>query len=278
MMATAWTTKMSKGDPILPSHRSNPAGQVRKIRSAIGAVGRHIAKIRKQTVERFESIETRNITANAAGLFVSRYEYLIDLDELQAIIATMQQQLDEVPAHIVARMAREAYEEGTAKASVNLSSISDDYTRTVASIMQTRPYQRRVALVGARVFEEMEGFAAEAGRDLARTLMEGIQSGRNPRVVAADLRERFRVSRSRAERIARTEIPGAYRRARWDEAEDARENLNIRTKQMHLSALSPTTRPSHAARHGNLYTVQEVRDWYAVDGNGINCKCSTVEV
>ena len=47
---------------------------------------------------------------------------------------------------------------------------------------------------------------------------------------------------------------------------------------MHMSALSPSTRATHAARHARLYTSDEVRDWYSRDGNSINCKCGQVEV
>ena len=37
------------------------------------------------------------------------------------------------------------------------------------------------------------------------------------------------------------------------------------------SALKPTTRASHARRHGRVYTIDEVRDFYSRDGNAINC-------
>jgi len=74
---------------------------------------------------------------------------------------------------------------------------------------------------------------------------------------------------SRAKRIARTEIPTALRRARWDETDEAEAQYGIMTRQMHLSAFSPTTRRRHALRHAHLYTTEEVRDWYSVDGNAI---------
>jgi len=109
-------------------------------------------------------------------------------------------------------------------------------------------------------------------------LSTGIENGQNPIEVARTIRDRFDVSRSRAERIARTEITGALRRARWDEAEDARISIGIRTLEMHLSALSPTTRASHAARHSRLFTVQEVREWYTQDGNSINCYLPNTKV
>ena len=42
--------------------------------------------------------------------------------------------------------------------------------------------------------------------------------------------------------------------------------------------MKPTTRRTHALRHGNLYTSEGVRDWYSINGNAINCKCSQVTV
>lgn len=47
---------------------------------------------------------------------------------------------------------------------------------------------------------------------------------------------------------------------------------------MHLSALSPTTRKSHAERHGKLYTAQQVRDFWSDQANIEGCKCSVVAV
>jgi SPP1 gp7 family putative phage head morphogenesis protein len=102
--------------------------------------------------------------------------------------------------------------------------------------------------------------------------------GQNPRVIAKSIRERIGVSQSRAATIARTEIPNALRQARMDETLSAQESLGIQTKEMHLSALSPTTRPDHAARHARLFSIQEQKEWWARDANSINCKCSTVSV
>ncbi|PVP08902.1 phage head morphogenesis protein, partial [Salmonella enterica subsp. enterica serovar Agona] len=31
-------------------------------------------------------------------------------------------------------------------------------------------------------------------------------------------------------------------------------------------------------RHGKLYTTEEVREWYSINGNAINCKCTQVSV
>ena len=47
---------------------------------------------------------------------------------------------------------------------------------------------------------------------------------------------------------------------------------------MHVSALVDSTRPTHAARHGKLYTREQQREWWSESSNMINCLCSTVEV
>jgi SPP1 gp7 family putative phage head morphogenesis protein len=124
----------------------------------------------------------------------------------------------------------------------------------------------------------MEGFSGSTATRLGRTLMAAVEAGTNPRDVARSLSRDFAVSKSRARMIARTEITGALRRGRLDEARDAQERLGIQTKELWFSALSDTTREDHAARHGNLYTADEVTEFYSEDANGINCKCATSSV
>ena len=43
------------------------------------------------------------------------------------------------------------------------------------------------------------------------------------------------------------------------------------------SALLPTTRPTHAARNGKVYTTDEVRDFYGKNGNRYRCHCGQTE-
>lgn len=174
-----------------------------------------------------------------------------------------------------------AYERGTAQEYANLAQQSTAYAATqqsVATILLSEPYQLRMALVRARVFEEMKGLSAQVKADMARILTDGIARGLNPREVARNLNEQSGIEIRRANRVARTEITTALRRARMDEADEASEVLNLETRQVHISALSPTTRPNHASRHGKIFTTDEQRDWWARDGNSINCKCSTVTI
>lgn len=174
-----------------------------------------------------------------------------------------------------------AYERGTTQQYANLAQQSTAYAATqqsVATILLSQPYQLRMALVRARVFEEMKGLSAQIKADMARVLTDGIARGLNPREVARNLNEQSGIEIRRANRIARTEVTTALRRARLDEADKAREMLGLETREVHISALSPTTRLNHASRHGMIFTTDEQRDWWARDGNSINCKCSTVTI
>ena len=176
---------------------------------------------------------------------------------------------------------RPAYQQGTAQSAANLTVQSAEYALarpTLETVLLSDPYQRRIGMLRARVFEEMQGLTAYMKTDLSRTLSQGMSLGKNPRVIAKDIRARIGVSQSRADRIARTEIPNALRQARMDETQDASDRLGIRTMEMHLSALSPTTRPTHSARHSKLFTIQEQKEWWATTPNSINCRCTTISI
>ena len=68
------------------------------------------------------------------------------------------------------------------------------------------------------------------------------------------------------------------RMSRLDDAESEAKKLGFNQKYMHLSALSPTTRKSHASRHGKLFSANEVREFWSDKENIAGCKCTVVAV
>ena len=70
----------------------------------------------------------------------------------------------------------------------------------------------------------------------------------------------------------------ALRQAQWNETDWAADRLGLNTGLLWLSALKPTTRSWHASRHGKVYTTEQVRDFYAENGNRYNCYCSQIPV
>jgi SPP1 gp7 family putative phage head morphogenesis protein len=268
------------GNPARPTHQNNPVGQTRKIRAARGAWRKHARGVRKWVLAWLRDIPATQIEANAGRITVNRYEYQISPAELDRFVAELARRLANEGVNTAYwQQVRAAYEQGTGDEVVNLQTITDGlYEREVLGVIQSQAWQQRVALIQARVFEEMRGFEGDTARDLARVLRGGVENGLNPREVAGTIRKRFDVSQSRANRIARTEITQAYRRARWDEDADAQQRLDIRTGLLWFSALSETTREWHAARHGQVYTQEQVRRFYSEGANAINCQCSQSSV
>lgn len=265
-------------NPLIPRHPSNPIGGTDRIAKSRRAMFKDIDAAQRLTLEAWAALPVAR--QNGRLLNRSFYEYLIDLNELRRIVAMISDTLKQGNGRrVVSSQTDASYREGVAKAVENLSRLSDDYTRSVTMHLASNPVLRRAALAGARVFEFMEGFASDTAADLGRVLFQAVQDGENPRNVARLIRRRFAVSKTRAERIARTEITGALRRGRVDEARDAEDKFGIKVKMLWYSALIPDrSRLSHMQRHGNLYTTDEVTEFYSEAGNAINCLCSQTEV
>jgi len=70
----------------------------------------------------------------------------------------------------------------------------------------------------------------------------------------------------------------AMRMKTLDDTEAAAKRWGTSHLYMHMSALSPTTRKTHAQRHGKLFTAQQIRDFWADPSNVEGCKCSIAAV
>ncbi|WP_252108830.1 MULTISPECIES: phage minor head protein [unclassified Halomonas] len=278
--------------PVLPRNSANPVQTTRQRQRAFQQIRQALAGIQRGVLDRFEQIGRREVAANAAG-DGRTYEYLLDayiLDDMNGYIAALINELVMRAVNgepIVVGQAELAYQQSTASSVVSMAAQTEAFRRTVEETLVLAPYRNRVALLRARVFEEMQGFSDQLRTELARTLADGMARGQSPREIARQVKARIGVraledgsktgARARAERIARTEINVAHRRAIWEE--DAQANAEgIRTRLLWVSALSATTRPTHASRHGRVYTRAEVQEFYARDGNAINCKCTQVAI
>ncbi|MRF66587.1 phage head morphogenesis protein [Escherichia coli] len=261
--------------------KADPTAVDKLERGAMKAFAKRIKKVSQGYIQLLNRIPSEPVVNK-------KYQFDLDPNYLSIILRDGELMVDEVLLQggefnnfFFNEYVSTAYERGTAQEYANLAQQSTAYAATqqsVATILLSEPYQLRMALVRARVFEEMKGLSAQVKADMARILTDGIARGLNPREVARNLNDQSGIEIRRANRVARTEITTALRRARMDEADEASEVLNLETRQVHISALSPTTRPNHASRHGKIFTTDEQRDWWAVDGNSINCKCSTVTI
>ncbi len=271
-------TKQSK-PPILPSNKADPTGADALERKAMKDFARRVNRVTKAYQAALDKIPA-TLAVNA------RYEYQLSPSVLSMILADASYLVDQIMLEggeyglWFYTYVEQAAARGTGQTYANLSQQSAAYAagrESLAAILISEPYQRRMALVNAREFEEMKGLTAQMKADMTRILTDGIGRGLNPKEVARNLTEQSGIEKVRANRIARTEITTALRRARWDEAEEAQADFGLKLMLLHYSALSPTTRKTHALRHGHLYTIAAVREWYSIGANAINCKCSQVE-
>lgn len=266
----------------LPGSDADPTGQDQRIISARNDFRRRLAQCRQVYLDGLATVPRQLVNA-------ARYEYQLDPARLTTLLADLGEQVDRIMLEgraaerlwFVQQYVLPAYARGTQTSWANIIAQSVPYGELrpgIESILFSQAYQNRIGLLSARVFEDMVGFTAETRSKLARELADGMALGLGPREVAKRMTVALEVEERRALRIARTEINNAFRQARMDESLDAQQVLGIQIRMMHFSARSPTTRPDHAARHGKLYTVLEVREWYTVGANAINCKCTQIEV
>lgn len=169
---------------------------------------------------------------------------------------------------------------GTLEAFNNLSQQSQVYASqtTLQQLLSSPGYQNQIASVRLTTFSDWKAISDAARADLTGIITDAVARGVNPRETASVISKRLDVSMSRAKAIAQTEQVGALRQAQWNETDWAADRLGLNTGLLWLSALKPTTRTWHASRHGKVYTTEEVRDFYAVNGNRYNCYCSQIPV
>lgn len=169
---------------------------------------------------------------------------------------------------------------GTLEAFNNLSQQSQVYASqtTLQQLLSSPGHLNQVAAARLTTFSDWKVISDTARGDLTNIITDAVARGVNPRETASVISKRLDVSMSKAKTIAQTEQVGALREAQWNETDWASERLGLNTGLLHLSALKPTTRTTHAFWHGKVRTVQEVRDWYAVDGNKYHCYCSQIPV
>lgn len=167
---------------------------------------------------------------------------------------------------------------GTLEAFNNLSQQSQVYASqtTLQQLLSSPGYLNQISAARLTTFSDWKVISDTARGDLTNIITDAVARGVNPRETASLISKRLDVSMSKAKNIAQTEQVGALREAQWNETDWASERLGLNTGLLWLSALKPTTREWHRARHGKVFTTEEVRDFYAENGNRYNCYCAQV--
>jgi len=165
---------------------------------------------------------------------------------------------------------------GTLEAFNNLSQQSQVYASqtTLQQLLNSPGYLNQIAAARLTTFSDWKVISDTARGDLTNIITDAVARGVIPRETASVISKRLDVSMSRAKTIAQTEQVGALRQAQRNEVDWAKERLGLNTAILWISALKPTTRVTHAARHGKTFSTEEVAEFYAKDGNSFNCYCA----
>lgn len=264
----------------------DPTRQAGNRLKAKAEISRRVRSTRQSVLNLVNQIPVGDITVNRAS-----YKYELDAIALNdifdsiSLLITQALGLDNRNSWFFDAYIGSAWQSGVAQSYTRLKSLTDIFMPDMSSALNlpaflaspinTRAYQ----ILSSRTFNNMEGFASQAAGSLSRILGEGVANGYSPRKISSLINKEYdKIEGFRSLRIARTEVNNAYNEARYESARDARDRLGVEVRVMHVSALVPATRPSHAKRHGHLYTLEEQREWWAEGSNKINCLCSTVEI
>jgi hypothetical protein len=267
-------------DPLIPADPSDRTGTRGILRRALAEIRRRFDGLQREVLDTFGRI--RILEANDAS--IPRTLYSLTPADLTMLSAELQQAVERwiasgrEPAYSFwwSIYVAEASRLGSAQAVAALSRVSDAYkaVRTIADVINSEAYRNRLAMAQIKSYEHWTGLAASAKTELAQVIGRAVVDGKNPRAVRAEIVERLGVSRSKARQYAQTDITDTLRMTRLAEDEHAEAELGIRTGELWTSALLPTTRETHAARHGRVYTREQVREFYGRDGNRYACHCS----
>lgn len=297
------TAKTRIGTPIVPRNKSDPTQSARQVSKMFRDIEDRYLNIKRRLKELFDlrlagrQRETNGeqswMMCNNEGSEPSLYQvnagtYIYDMsaaqlaDLLQVVQRILDDELLDGGSQNIWAMDYVAaeYERGTLGAFTNLSVQSPVYASqtTLQQLLSSAAYQNQIASAYVSTYSDWKGISDSARADLANVIADSIGRGINPRETASIVSKRLDVSMAKAKNIAQTEQVGALREANWNETDWSADRLGLNTGLLHLSALKPTTRQTHAFWHGKVRTTQEVRDWYAVDGNKYHCYCGQIPV
>ncbi|PPE59653.1 hypothetical protein F152LOC_03120 [Pectobacterium brasiliense] len=149
---------------------------------------------------------------------------------------------------------------------------------TLQQLLSSLLYQNQIASAYVSTYSDWRLESDRARGDLANVIADAVGRGVNPRETDKVISKRLDVSMTCAKTMAQTEQVGALRQVQWNETDWAAERLGLKTGLLHLSVLKATTRIGHAFWHGKVRTTEDVRAWYAVDGNKYHCYCNQIPV
>lgn len=137
-------------------------------------------------------------------------------------------------------------------------------------------HQDTLEFLFTRSYESLNKWTAAMASEVRQILFEGVRDGKGIRELTRQIVERVGVSKSSAERIARTETIQAFQRGSNNASARASEVAGIEIKQRWITARDGRVRHQHAIWHGTVTSVQEANRRIGV--SPWNCRCAVIPV
>jgi len=278
--------------------KSDPTGQRVNRRKTAKRLQHRLQRAERLIINDFRAIphdrKSQKIIQNASLVL---YQYDLSPDDLERLRLSIQSHLDIQLATVMDIMPTDwwykseielPWRQGALEELVQFNQIVDEVTidgvgippsRVIASPLLFSPdYLDGLRNAQVRNYGLITSLSEGTARQVYQSITSGIDAGEGPAEITRRIRERFDVADSNAKRIADTEVNRAYNDARLQTVTTLTEQSGVEVAVMHISSLLPTTRHTHAQRHGNLYTAEQQESWWNTGSNRINCHCTTRSV
>jgi len=284
-------------------NRKDPTGQYRNRRRTTKKINQRLDSTKRTVLELFKSIpysiKVEKTVINQEGVV---YDYRIsptELDQIRKQIElTLNSELletnnDQVtPNWWYKGEIEQPYRQGTLEetnhfnqliafaAILGITGKFDMPAEKVApeSMVLSRAYREKLQGLYISSFNVVKGLSQKTSSQIFNVINDGLNSNLSRKQIISQIVERYDVSKSNAKRIVYTEVNKAYNDAKSNAAKTISRETGLEAGVIHYSALTPTTRTTHADRHGNAYSVSDQNEWWDQGANRINCKCSVETV
>lgn len=142
------------------------------------------------------------------------------------------------------------------------------------SVFLAREYQEKLLAYQESAKSRIISISEETASSIASNALLMMANGDDPSNIEAMIIAALLAMQKKMERVIITTVNQSNSQGRMIAAIAVGSALGLEPLVEHRSALLPTTRATHAARHRKIYTVKQQNDWWATGANRINCYCS----
>lgn len=276
-------------------NKTDPTGQARNRKRSAGRLNKRLRAARKRIIQRFRAVpfqrSSEQVIVNASSITIHDYE--MSSAHWQEFTLFVKSVLDEELVTSLDLLPADWWFSEDVEVPFRQGALTtlNEYNQMVAAgalagtvaaqqldaslVLLSKQYADTLRDAVIRNYDLIKILSDDTAAKVLERIRRGIDSGLSPSTITDDIIERFEIARSNVERITRTEINRAYNDARINAATNIQGQTGARVGLLHISALIPSTRVTHAERHGKAYTPAQQTAWWNSDANRINCLCTT---